>query len=71
MAPTRSGISAKKNPRGINPGMTAGGEGPLSQTSNIIIRFDWVFLNDGVLIGPRGVKRVRMRGRGGERPEII
>ena len=37
MAPTRSGTSAKQNPRGVNPEMAAGREGPLSQTSNIII----------------------------------
>ena len=38
MAPTISGTSAKQKPRGVNPGMAAGGEGPLSQTSNIIIQ---------------------------------
>ena len=36
MAPTRSGTSAKQKPRGVNPGMAAEREGPLSQTSNII-----------------------------------
>ena len=36
MAPTRTGASAKHKPRGkANPGMAAGREGPLSQTSNI------------------------------------
>jgi hypothetical protein len=36
MAPTRKGGSAKHKPRGkANPGMAAGREGPLSQTSNI------------------------------------
>ena len=29
----RSGTSAKQKPRGVNPGMASGGEGPLSQTS--------------------------------------
>ena len=40
MAPTISGTSSKHKPRGVNPGMAAGREGPLSQTSNIIIAFD-------------------------------
>jgi hypothetical protein len=36
MAPTISGATAKHKPRGeSNPGMAAGSEGPLSQTSNI------------------------------------
>jgi hypothetical protein len=38
MAHTTSGATAKHKPRGkSNPGMAAGREGPLSQTSNINI----------------------------------
>ena len=46
MAPTRSGTSAKQKPRGVNPGMDAGGEGPLSQISNIITFSSFIFYSE-------------------------